>query len=188
MSNAAIFLAEGFEMIEALTVVDLCRRAGIGLTTVSVTDHKRVVSSHKVPVEADLTIGQLDFDGQDMLILPGGMPGTSNLEACDILMGKLDEFHEAGRYLSAICAAPRIFGKKGFLRGRRATCFPGVEGFLEGAQATGGKVEVADHLITSRGMGTAMDFGLAIIERLEGKEKAEEIAAQVTYERFSDHV
>ena len=183
MSRAAIFFAEGFEMIEALTVVDLCRRAGIGIITVSVTEDKRAVSSHKVPIEADITIDELDFDGQDMLILPGGMPGTSNLEGCGLLMKKLDEFHSAGRYLSAICAAPRIFGKKGFLNGRRATCFPGVEGFLTGAEATGGKVEVADHLITGRGMGTAMDFGLAIVERLEGKEKAEEIAAQVTYER-----
>ena len=181
MSKAAIFLAEGFEMIEALTVVDLCRRAGIDLVTVAITEDKRVVSSHKVPIEADITIRELDFDAMDMLILPGGMPGTANLEASELLMAQLDAFDAAGRYLSAICAAPRIFGKKGFLKGRKATCFPGVEGFLEGADATGSRVEVADHFITSRGMGTAMDFGLAIIERLEGAAKAEEIAHQVTW-------
>ena len=181
MSKAAIFLAEGFEMIEALTVVDLCRRAGIDLVTVAITEDKRVVSSHKVPIEADITIRELDFDAMDMLILPGGMPGTANLEASGLLMAQLDAFDAAGRYLSAICAAPRIFGKKGFLKGRKATCFPGVEGFLEGADATGSRVEVADHFITSRGMGTAMDFGLAIIERLEGAAKAEEIAHQVTW-------
>ena len=181
MSKAAIFLAEGFEMIEALTVVDLCRRAGIDLVTVAITEDKRVVSSHKVPIEADITIRELDFDAMDMLILPGGMPGTANLEASGLLMAQLDAFDAAGRYLSAICAAPRIFGKKGFLKGRKATCFPGVEGFLEGADVTGSRVEVADHFITSRGMGTAMDFGLAIIERLEGAAKAEEIAHQVTW-------
>ena len=130
MSKAAIFLAEGFEMIEALTVVDLCRRAGIDLVTVAITEDKRVVSSHKVPIEADITIRELDFDAMDMLILPGGMPGTANLEASELLMAQLDAFDAAGRYLSAICAAPRIFGKKGFLKGRKATCFPGVEGFL----------------------------------------------------------
>ena len=183
MSKAAIFLADGFETIEGLTVVDLCRRAGIDIVTVSVTESKHVLTSHKIPLETDMVISELDFDAMDMLILPGGMPGTPNLEACGLLMEQVDAFYNAGRFISAICAAPRIFGKKGFLKGRKATCFPGVEGFLEGADYTGGKVEICDHIITSRAMGTANEFALAIIERLEGKAKADEIAKQVTYER-----
>ncbi|MCR4690428.1 MAG: DJ-1/PfpI family protein [Lachnospiraceae bacterium] len=182
MSKAAIFLADGFETIEGLTVVDLCRRAGVDLVTVSVTDSKRVVTAHRIPLETDLTISELDFDSLDMIILPGGIPGTPNLEACDQLMQQLNAFYEAGRYISAICAAPRIFGKRGYLKGRKATCFPGVESFLEGADYTGSKLEVADHLITSRGMGTATEFALAIVERLEGADKAKEIASQVTFE------
>jgi 4-methyl-5(b-hydroxyethyl)-thiazole monophosphate biosynthesis len=117
-----------------------------------------------------------------MLILPGGMPGTPNLEACPLLMEQLDVFAAAGKYLSAICAAPRIFGKKGFLTGRKATCYPGVESFLAGADYTGGKVETDGIFITGRGMGTANEFALAIIERLEGKEKADEVARSVTFE------
>ena len=182
MSKAAIFFADGFETIEGLTVVDLCRRAGIDIVTVSVTDTKNVVTSHQIPLQTDITIDELDFDSMDMLILPGGMPGTPNLEACEFLMEKLDDFYEAGKNISAICAAPRIFGKRDYLRGRKATCFPGVEKYLEGAHATGSKLEISDHIITSRGMGTAMDFGLAIVERLEGGEKAKQIAEQVTYE------
>ena len=183
MSKAAIFLADGFETIEALTVVDLCRRAGIELPTVSVTDTKRVISSHKVPVEADMVIADLDFDSIEMIILPGGMPGTPNLEACDLLMQKVDEFAAAGRFISAICAAPRILGKKGLLEGKTATCYPGVESFLAGANYTGGKVEIDGIYITGRGMGTANEFALAIVERLAGKEKADEVAKGVTFER-----
>ena len=182
MSKAAIFFADGFETIEGLTVVDLCRRAGIDIKTVSVTDTKKVVTSQQIPLECDITIDELDFESCDMLILPGGMPGTPNLEACELLMEKLDDFYESGKNIAAICAAPRIFGKRDYLRGRKATCFPGVESFLTGAHATGSKLEISDHIITSRGMGTAMDFGLAIIERLEGGDKARQIADQVTYE------
>ena len=182
MSKAAIFLAEGFETIEALMVVDLCRRASIDITTVSITEDLPVKSSQGITVVADSRLSDIDFAGLDMIILPGGMPGTTNLEACAPLMEQLDAFHAAGRNISAICAAPGIFGRRGYLSGKKATCFPGVEPHLAGADATGGKVEAADHIITGRAMGTAMEFGLAIIERLEGKAKADAIAAQVTFE------
>ena len=181
MSRAAVFLAEGFETVEALAVVDICRRAGIDTVTISVSDDRRVSTSHGILVEADELIADTDLDSFDMLILPGGMPGTENLEKCTPLMDKLDEFNAAERYISAICAAPRILGKKGFLKGRRATCFPGVEGFLEGAVHTGSKVEADGHFITGRGMGTAIEFALAIVERLEGKEKAQQVAEKITF-------
>ncbi len=182
MAKAAVFFAEGFETVEALAVVDLCRRAGIDLDTVSVSDIKRVITSQKIPVEADKLISEVDFDEYDMLILPGGMPGTVNLEGCDLLMQKLDEFNKAGRNLSAICAAPRIFGKRGYLAGRKATCYPGVEEYLEGADHTGAPVEIDGPFITGRGMGTATQFGLAIVERLAGRQAAEKVAQSVTFE------
>ena len=101
MSRAAVFLAEGFETVEALAVVDICRRAGIDTVTISVSDDRRVSTSHGIIVEADEVIADTDLDGFDMLILPGGMPGTENLEKCDALMDKLNEFNAAGRYISA---------------------------------------------------------------------------------------
>lgn len=181
MSKVLVFLAEGFEEIEALTVVDLCRRAGIKTDTVSVGTERLVTGSHKIPVQADVLLKEADFDGADMLVLPGGMPGTRNLEACDLLMEKLDEFYKKGKCVSAICAAPSIFGHRGYLRGRNACSYPGFEKELEGAEVCEETVAVSEHVTTSRGMGTAMDFGLAIVERFCGRKKAEELAAAVIY-------
>ena len=113
MGKAAIFLAEGFEEIEALTVVDICRRCGIDIDVVSIAEEVQVVSSHSVTVTADKTFSQAEFDTYDMLILPGGMPGTKNLEAHEPLMKQIDAFYARGRYIAAICAAPSIFGHRG---------------------------------------------------------------------------
>ncbi len=183
MSKVLVFLAEGFEEIEALTVVDLCRRAGIETDTVAVSGERVVTGSHRVPVQADVLLAEADFEGADMLVLPGGMPGTRNLEACGPLMERLDAFYREGRCVSAICAAPSIFGHRGYLRGRNACSYPEFEKELEGAKVSRGAVEVSDHVTTSRGMGTALDFGLAIVERFCGKEKAEELAKKVVYLR-----
>lgn len=185
MSKAAIFLAEGFEEIEALTVVDICRRCGIAIDMVSITENAQVNSSHSVVVEADKVFSQAEFDAYDMLILPGGMPGTKNLEAHTELMKQIDAFYEHGKYIAAICAAPSIFGHKGILKDRNACCYPGFESHLEGALVTGGPVEISDHVITSRGMGTAIDFGLAIAGILSTQEKAEEIAQAIVYKQVS---
>lgn len=181
MGKAAIFLAEGFEEIEALTVVDICRRGGIAIDMVSVTEEIQVVSSHSVKVTADKVFSQAEFDAYDMLILPGGMPGTKNLEAHGPLMEQIDAFYAAGRYIAAICAAPSIFGHRGILKGRNACSYPSFESHLEGASVTKGPIEISDHVITSRGMGTAIDFGLAIAGVLSTPEKAKEIAAAIVY-------
>ncbi|MCM1064966.1 MAG: DJ-1/PfpI family protein [Eubacterium sp.] len=183
MGKAAIFLAEGFEEIEALTVVDICRRCGVAIDMVSITEEDRVVSSHSVEVRADKVLSQVQFDAYDMLILPGGMPGTKNLEACGPLMEQIDAFYEKGKYIAAICAAPSIFGHRGILKGRNACSYPSFESHLEGADVTKGPVEISDHVITSRGMGTAIDFGLAIAGVLGTREKAEEIAETIVYHR-----
>lgn len=181
MSKAAVFLAEGFEEIEALTVVDICRRCGVEIDTVSITEGNQVTGSHSVPVMADKVFSQAEFDAYDMLILPGGMPGTKNLEAHGELMEQIDAFYEKGKYIAAICAAPSIFGHRGILKGRNACSYPGFESHLEGAAVTDGPVEISDHVITSRGMGTAIDFGLAIAEALGTREKAEEVARAIVY-------
>lgn len=183
MSRLAVFFAEGFEEIEALTVVDICRRGGIQVDMVSVGDVREVTGSHGICVVTDKKFEEADFGEYDMLVLPGGMPGTKNLEAHSGLMAQVDEFYKNGRYIGAICAAPSIFGHKGILKGRRACSYPSFESHLEGAEVTEGPVEISDHVITSRGMGTAIDFGLAILGVFCGEEKAAELAKGIVYRK-----
>lgn len=181
MSKVYIFLADGHEEIEALTVVDLLRRAGIDIETVSITGNKCVTGSHGITTTADELFEDIDCDAADMLVLPGGMPGTRNLEAYEPLMSKIDEFAENGRNISAICAAPTVFGHRNLLNGKKACCYPGMEDGLLGADVSYEPVTVCGNIITSRGLGTAIDFALAIIEKLDSKEKAEQIAKSVVY-------
>ncbi len=184
MSKVGVFLADGFEEIEGLTVVDLLRRAGIDTVTVSISNSRTVTGSHQIPVLADECIADTDFSALDMLLLPGGMPGTTHLEKCEPLMKQVDAFHRAGKYISAICAAPGVFGRAGILEGRDATVYPGLEGELKGAFPKTDPTVKSDHILTSRGMGTAIAFGLAIVERFQGKEAADQLAEKIVY--FSD--
>lgn len=181
MSKIAVFLAEGFEEIEALTVVDIARRAGIDTQTVSITDEKGVTGSHGIRVEADMCIAETGFDGLDMIVLPGGMPGTKNLEACDVLTAQVRAFLENGKRVSAICAAPGILGRMGLLEGKTAVCYPSVEPDLTGATVPQTEVATDGHLITGRGMGTAVAFALAIVEALCGKEQATALGKDIVY-------
>ena len=185
MSQVCIFLAEGFEEIEALTVVDILRRAGVDIHTVSVTGDRRVASSHKVPVIADALFEEIDFEQVDMIVLPGGMPGTKNLEAHEGLMAQVDAFYEQDKWLAASCAAPSIYGHKGMLKGKRACCFPEFESHLEGADVVREPVCVSGRFIVSRGMGTAIPFALEICARLAGQERAKEIAGKIIYDGWS---
>lgn len=181
MSKIGIFFAEGFEEIEALTVVDVCRRCGIEVEMVSAYGEKQVLGSHDILVAMDKTIGEADFASYDVIVLPGGGKGTQGLEACEPLMAKVDEFYREGKYIAAICAAPSILGHRGFLKGRRACSYPTFESHLEGATVTAGPVEVDGKVITSRGMGTSIDFALAIAEVLCGSEIARDMAAKIVY-------
>ena len=158
--NTAIFFADGFEEIEGLTVVDMFRRAGIPIQTVSISDSLTVTGSHDIKVQADCLLADFDFNTVEMLILPGGMPGTTNLSKCEPLCDALMQFSRQGRYLAAICAAPSILGSLGILNGRVATCYPGFEKKLFGAYITTDPVAKDGHVITSRGMGTAIEFAL----------------------------
>ena len=177
----AVFFANGYEEIEALTVVDLTRRAGIETWMVSITDEKTVTGSHGITVSMDKTLSEVNFEEVDMIVLPGGMPGTLNLEACKPLMEKVKEFDANGKYISAICAAPTVFGHLGLLKGKKACCYPSMEDGLVGAEVTFETTAVADHILTSRGMGTAIDFGLQIIARFQGQDAADEMAAKIVY-------
>ena len=177
----AVFFANGYEEIEALTVVDLTRRAGIETWMVSITQEKSVTGSHGISVSMDKTLAEVDFEQVDMIVLPGGMPGTINLEACEPLMEKVKEFDKAGKYISAICAAPTVFGHLGLLNGKKACCYPSMEDGLVGAEVTYEPTAMADHILTSRGMGTAIDFGLQIIARFQGQDAAEDMAKKIVY-------
>lgn len=183
MKKIAIFFAEGYEEIEALTVVDLLRRAGIEIEMVSITGNKTVTGAHGIPVVMDKQFDEVDFNDVDMIVLPGGMPGTKNLEAFAPLMEKVDAFHKEGKGLAAICAAPMIYGHKGIVAGKKACIYPGMEAELQGAEVTYDKVTIAGNVITSRGMGCAIEFALAIVGRYKGTEAADKLAAAVVYER-----
>ncbi len=181
--KAGIFLADGFEEVEGLTVVDLLRRAGIEAETLSIMGREWVESSHKVTVRADRLAEEADYDSFDILVLPGGMPGTLHLGASKIVQKQLKEFHKKRKWLGAICAAPSVFGEAGLLKGKEAVCYPGFEDKLSGASVCFDSVKVDGHIITSRGMGTAIDFGLEIIARLISREKAKEIGKSIVYGR-----
>ena len=179
--KVCVFLAEGFEEIEALTVVDILRRAKIDTSLVAVTGEKTVTSSHKISVLADEIFENVDFAQVDMIVLPGGMPGTVNLEAHEGLMKQVDNFYAEEKWLAAICAAPSIFGHKGMLKGKEACSYPDFESHLEGARVVAKPVCVAGKMITSRGMGTAIPFALEICKQLLGEEIAADIASAIIY-------
>ncbi len=184
MSKVCVFFAPGYEEIEALAVVDLLRRAGIETDMVSITKERQATSSHGITVQMDKLFSEVDFQEVDMIVLPGGMPGTKNLEAFEPLMEMVDSFYAEKKLLGAICAAPSIFGHKGMLKGRKACCFPEFESHLEGAEVTKNPVESSDFIITGRGMGCAVDFGLAIVEKFQGKDAAAKLAEKVVYGHY----
>lgn len=186
MSTVAVFLADGFEEVEALAVVDLCRRAGIHTPMVSIMKGREVTGSHGILVLADMLIEELDFDHVDMIMLPGGLKGTQGLENCSALTDKIKEFNAKGRMISAICAAPTVLAHMGLLKDRNSCCYPSMEEHLVKAEAVVSQkpVEVSGHITTSRGMGTAMELGLSIVERFQGREAADELARTVVYKRM----
>ena len=158
-------------------------RAGIPCTKVSVNSTPVVVTSHNVTVVADTTIDHLNWDEYDMLILPGGVPGTPNLRACAPLMKRVVRFHREGKLIAAICAAPSIFADLGLLSGIRAACNPSVEQILldNGADLVKENAVTSGNIITSRAMGTAIPFALAIVEYCQGREAADKLGKNILY-------
>lgn len=173
-----LFLADGFEEIEALTPVDVIRRAGIEIKTVAVkASGTTVTGAHGITVCADLAMAEIEqiCSEPEMVILPGGMPGAKNLDENESVDRYVREAYERGAFVAAICAAPMIPGKRGLLKGKRATCFPGFEKYLRDADYTGGRVEIDGKMITACGMGAATEFALAIVKVMKGEDAAEEM-------------
>jgi len=171
-----MFLADGFEEVEALAPLDLLRRAGADVKTVGI-GKKIVCGAHNISVYADLEDSELTSLDAEMVILPGGMPGTLNLAASSVVADALKTALRNDSYIAAICAAPSILGEAGILNGKRAVCFPGFEDSLKGATVTSDGVVRDGKVITGAGMGVALEFGLELVSCLYGEEKAKELFA-----------
>lgn len=174
-----VFLANGFEEMEALTPVDMLRRAEIEVKTVAVAE-QAVVGAHSIPVFADMTKYDISLDDDlEAVILPGGMPGTVNLEHSEAVQKALAYMNAKGRLICAICAAPSVLGHAGLLQGKKATCFPGFEEQLDGAEVVDVPAVKDGNIITSRGAGTAIEFSAEIISALRGEEAAKKVVAAI---------
>lgn len=173
-----VFLADGFEIIEALSPVDMLRRAKIETKLVGVTG-EIVTSSCGVAVKTDMLIDEFDFYDVEAVVLPGGMPGTLNLENNQTVQNIIDNASNTNAFICAICAAPSILGHKGLLNEKEATCFPGFENALEGATLSEDFVVTDGKFITARGAGVSVDFGLEIVKQLRGEELSNEIRSQI---------
>jgi 4-methyl-5(b-hydroxyethyl)-thiazole monophosphate biosynthesis len=174
-----IFLAEGFEEIEAISPVDILRRANVDVVTVSISDIREVCGAHGIVVLADKLFSEIDFSDSELLVLPGGMPGTKNLDAHMGLKALIEIQVNKDKPVAAICAAPSILGKMGLLQGKEAICYPGFENELSGATLSADKVVQSGLVITAKGAGVAVQFGLKLVELLKGKAEADRIAAAI---------
>ena len=174
-----VMLADGFEEVEAIEPIDILRRGGVEVQTVGVKG-KVVTGAHGIPVTADIEISEVDAESMDLLMLPGGA-GHEILDASNAVHALISYAVGHGIYISAICAAPSILGKKLILEGKKATCFPGYEKYLYGADITGEKAVVDGKIITGKGAGAAADFGFAMLEILKGKETADKIKEIMQY-------
>ena len=178
MGTVYAFFADGFEEIEALTAVDTLRRAGLNVEIVSVTPDEIVVGAHDVSLLCDVNFENCDFFDAELLLLPG-----ATLDKHEGLRKLILSFAEKGKPIAAICAAPMVLGKLGLLKGKKATCYPGFEQYLEGAECVGEHVVRDGNIITGMGPGAAMEFALAIVELLAGKEKVDELAEAMCVKR-----
>ena len=181
MKQVYLFLADGFEEVEGLTVVDLLRRASIDVCTVSVTGERLIHGGHGIDIMADKLFEECDYADADMLVLPGGTQGTLQLKEYMPLEELLKAAYEEKKYIAAVCAAPRILGNLGMLQGRCATSYPGVTKELLGARVSEAEVVVDEHIITSRGFGTSIAFALKLIAILQDEESSEKIGASILY-------
>lgn len=174
-----LFLANGFEEIEALCPLDLLRRAGIAVTTVGVGGGELITGAHGIAVQPDIPDTMYRDAAPEMVILPGGMPGARHLDESKIVAQALRAAEKSGGYLAAICAAPMVLGHQGYLAGKTAVCFPGFEGELTGARVGSARVAQDGKIVTAIGMGAATEFGLALVGCLRGEAAAEELKRSV---------
>lgn len=172
MKKVLVPFADGFEEIEAITIVDVLRRAGVEVITVSITKKQEVTGSHNIIITADKLFADVECDSFDMIVLPGGMPGSANLNLHEGLKKMLFKQKNQDKYIGAICAAPLIIGNMGLLSGVKATCYPGFEKYLEGADILYDGVVIDNKIVTGRGAGYAMSFALKLVEVLTGEDMA----------------
>ena len=177
MNTSYLFLATGFEDMEAIATIDILRRAGIEVKSVSITDTKEVTSAHGITITADVLFDETDFSDAIWLILPGGLPGATNLAACKPLTTLLTEHNRAGRNIAAICASPAVvLAPLGILDGREAVCYPGFEGKMPNATKGFTPVVTDGNIITANGPASAVLFALSIVAKTKGEEIAREVA------------
>ncbi len=167
-----VFLADGFEEIEAIAAVDIFRRAEIEVQTVSITTEKTVIGAHNIPVLSESVFSEIDFPQECLLYLPGGMPGTKNLAAHKGLIKLIQKQADAQKHIAAICAAPSILGQLGLLHNKEAICYPGFENQLSGAILSEHKIAISNNILTAKGAGVAIEFALKIVETIKGKDTA----------------
>lgn len=185
MEKLAVHLAEGFEEIEAISIIDVLRRAEFDVEIISVTGMLVVTGKHDVKISADKLFEEVDYSKIDMIVLPGGMPGAKNLQKHEALRNQVLDFNKNGKPLGAICAAPIVLGDLGILKDKNATCFPGFEEELKGANVTGTDVELDGKIITGKGAGVAILFALKIVEFLKGKESADKLGKKMVVPQYS---
>ena len=180
-----VFLAEGFEEIEAVTPIDILRRGGVEVRTCSITPSRTVTGAHGIPFTADTVLAELD-EAEDVILLPGGMPGTIHLKECEALCSRICQHHAKGGILAAICAAPTVFGALGLLENERATCYPGMEDGLFCKEVSHEKSVLSGKILTSRGAGTAGDFAFRLLALLKGEEVSEKLSSAMCYGEAED--
>lgn len=181
MAKAYEFLANGFEDIEALAPVDILRRGGIEIKTVSIGDSIMVESAHGVQVKADMMFGEADLNDADLLLIPGGMPGAKNLDEHEGVRCALAKQAEQNKLIGAICAAPMVLGHLGLLRGRKATCYPGFETELDGAIYTSEPYTVDGNIITGKGPGASFEYAYALLTLMKGERVVEALKKGMMY-------
>ncbi len=175
MKRAVIFIAEGFEEIEALSIVDILRRGGVEVNMMSVSDNPYVTGAHGIEIVTN-SVSEFELTDEDMIILPGGLPGADNLRKSAVVCETIKHFATNNRFIAAICAAPYVLGQLGILKGKKATCYPGFQEHLIGADYTAAEVEIDGNIITGNGPASASKFALTLLECLEGKNKSSQIA------------
>lgn len=176
-----VLLADGFEEVEAIEPIDIMRRSGIEVLTASVMETKSVTGAHGITVTADIMINEVNIKNAELLMLPGGGQGHELLDASGDVHALIDYAYENGIYIAAICASPSILGRNQILSGKKATCFPGFEKYLYGAEYTTDKTVTDGKIITARGAGAAADFGFEMVSVLKDKDTADKIKAQMQY-------
>lgn len=183
MKKVLVLFAQGFENVEALMTVDILRRGKVDVVNASITEEDVVTASNGVSILADATLDQVELDEFDAVILPGGMPGTTNLSESDVVRKIVMAMNEAGKIVAAICAAPSVLGKYGLLKDKNASCFPSFEDKLIDAKVNDKPVNIDGNIVTSRGLGTSEDFAYALLGMLMGEDMVKEIKAKTVYQK-----